>query len=163
MYKQHTVIGGGGLRLNVMEWGNPEGQPVVLIHGWSQAWTCWLSQDAPVLNNACRLIAPDLRGHGMSAAPTDPESYTNSQLWADDVRAVIDALRLHRPVVAGWSYGGLVLVDYLQAYGDGALGGIHFVGASVRLDDYAPAAPDWSPVFTDNFCGRHLTRPGAQY
>ena len=33
----HDVRGGGGLRLHVREWGDPQGPPIVLVHGWSQS------------------------------------------------------------------------------------------------------------------------------
>ena len=38
-------------------------------------------------------MAYDLRGHGMSEAPLEPEHYTDARLWADDVAAIIDQLR----------------------------------------------------------------------
>ena len=57
-------------------------------------------------------MAYDLRGHGMSQAPLEPEHYTNGQLWADDVAAIIEQLRLDRPVLVGWSYGGFIICDY---------------------------------------------------
>ncbi len=31
--KTHTVLGGGGLRLHVREWGRPDGPPILFIHG----------------------------------------------------------------------------------------------------------------------------------
>jgi len=37
----HTVAGGGGLRLHVREWGNPDGAPILFVHGWSQNRLCW--------------------------------------------------------------------------------------------------------------------------
>ena len=50
----------------------------------------------------------DIRGHGQSEAPLDAESYTTGALWADDVKNVIEALKLDRPVFVGWSYAGLI-------------------------------------------------------
>lgn len=134
MRQQHTVIGGGGLRLNVMEWGNADGLPVLFIHGWSQSYMTWLPQVESDLANHLRLVALDLRGHGMSEAPAHQAAYTDSGLWADDVRAVIDALGLVSPLLVGWSYGGLVISDYLGAYGDEDIAGINFVCATVKLD-----------------------------
>ena len=137
MQKQHTIKGGGGLSLNVAEWGNPAGQPIVFIHGWSQTYLCWSKQYESELADEFRLVALDLRGHGMSAAPYEQAAYTSSQLWADDVHAVIAGLNLKRPVLVGWSYGGLVITDYVRAYGEGNIAGINFVGASVRLNEAA--------------------------
>lgn len=135
MQTQYTVTGGGGVDLNVLEWGNPQGRPILFIHGWSQSYLCWEKQYESALADEFRLVAFDLRGHGMSAAPAAESAYTSSQLWADDVHAVISARGLDRPVLVGWSYGGLVLTDYVRAYGDDAIAGINFVGASVRLNE----------------------------
>lgn len=137
MQRRHRIEGGGGLALNVLEWGPADGVPLFLIHGWSQAYACWEKQYASSLADEFRVVAMDLRGHGQSEAPTAQSAYTDSRLWADDVKAVIDALELRRPVLSGWSYGGLVICDYLRHHGEQALGGVNFVGASVRLGEVA--------------------------
>ena len=137
MRKQHQIAGGGGLRLNVLEWGQPDGAPVLFIHGWSQTYMTWLKQVESALADEFRLVALDLRGHGLSDAPHEQAAYTQSQLWADDVKAVIDTLGLDQPVLVGWSYGGLVMTDYVRAYGDAAIAGINFVCAAVKLDEAA--------------------------
>ena len=67
----HTVEGGGGLRLHVREWGRPDGPPILLIHGRSQNHLCWAPQYDSALADEFRLVAFDLRGHGMSEAPLD--------------------------------------------------------------------------------------------
>ncbi|MGR8919197.1 MAG: alpha/beta fold hydrolase [Gammaproteobacteria bacterium] len=150
MQQQHTVIGGGGLRLNVVEWGSLAGPPILLIHGWSQSHLAWLAQAGSELADEFRLVAMDLRGHGLSEAPTDEAAYTDGRLWADDVAAVISALAMDRPVLVGWSYGGLVIVDYLRHHGDAGIAGVNFVGASVQLDE-AAIGPLIGPGFHENF------------
>lgn len=137
MHKRHTVTGGDGLALNVMEWGNPAGPPLLLIHGWSQSHLCWEAQYASALAEEFRIVTPDNRGHGLSAAPTAAAAYTDGRAWADDVQAVIEQLELVRPVLAVWSYGGLIAIDYLRVYGDAAIAGINFVAAAVRLNQAA--------------------------
>jgi non-heme chloroperoxidase len=64
---------------------------------------------------------------------TSRESYADSRLWADDLHAVITDLDLEQPVVCGWSYGSLVILDYIRHYGEDALGGIHIVGGNTKL------------------------------
>ena len=83
--------------------GRPDGQPIVLIHGWSQNHLCWAHQYDSALADEFRLVAFDLRGHGMSDAPLDAAHYTDATLWADDLAAVIEALDLPRTVLVGWS------------------------------------------------------------
>ena len=137
MQRHHRVKGGGGLELNVMEWGNAAGAPLFLIHGWSQAYPCWEKQYASALADEFRIVAMDLRGHGLSEAPREQAAYTDGRLWADDVAAVIDALGLDRPVLACWSYGGLVISDYLRHHGESAIAGVNFVAAAVRIGEVA--------------------------
>jgi non-heme chloroperoxidase len=133
----HEVMGGGGLRLYVREWGPNDGQAILFIHGWSQNHLCWKRQWESALADEFRLVAFDCRGHGMSEAPLEPEHYTNSQLWADDLRSIIEQLHLTRPVLVGWSYGGYVICDYLRHYGDKAIAGINFVAGAVTLTQEA--------------------------
>jgi pimeloyl-ACP methyl ester carboxylesterase len=128
---RHDLRGGGGLRLHVREWGNPQGPPIVFVHGWSQSQLCWSRQTAGPLAADFRLVTFDLRGHGMSEKPPDAAAYVDAQLWADDLDAVVGQLELERPVVVAWSYGGFVVTDYLAAYGEGAIAGVDLVGAAV--------------------------------
>ena len=127
----HEVRGGDGLRLHAREWGDPEGPPIVFVHGWSQSQLCWSRQIAGPLASEFRLVTFDLRGHGMSEQPLDAAAYTDARLWADDLNAVIETLGLERPVLVAWSYGGYVVTDYLAAYGEAAIAGVDLVGAAV--------------------------------
>jgi non-heme chloroperoxidase len=135
---EHTITGGGGIKLHVMEAGNPDGRPLLFIHGWSQCRLAWLSQFSSDLTHDLRLVALDNRGHGLSEKPHD--AYADPKLWADDVQAVITELGLERPIVSGWSYGGIVICDYLRIHGESALGGIHLVAALTRLGTEAAFA-----------------------
>src|SRR3954447_25953701 len=135
--KIHSVTGGGGLKLHVREWGKASAPPIVFIHGWWQNHLCWHEQYESDLANAFRLVAFDLRGHGMSDAPEAQEYYADPQAWADDVAAIIDQLGLSQSILVGWSYGGFVICDYLRAYGEDAVAGVNFVGAAVTLDKAA--------------------------
>jgi non-heme chloroperoxidase len=146
----HTVRGGGGLRLHVREWGRADGPPILFIHGLSQNHLCWTKQYQSALAEEFRLVAYDLRGHGMSEAPLEPEHYTNARLWADDVAAIIDQLRLDRPVLVGWSYGGFVICDYLRAHGQDRIAAIDFAGAVITLGG-AAFGTLIGPGFLDHF------------
>jgi non-heme chloroperoxidase len=148
----HTVRGGGGLHLHVREWGRPDGSPILLIHGWSQSHLCWAKQRESALAGEFRLVAFDLRGHGMSDAPLEPEHYTDGALWADDVAAVIDHLELDRVVLVGWSYGAFVISDYVRRHGTDRVAAIEFVEGAAKL---GPAAFGTliGAGFLDHFAG----------
>ena len=148
----HTVQGGGGLRLHVREWGKADGPPILFIHGLSQNHLCWVKQYDSRLADEFRLVAYDLRGHGMSEAPLEPEHYTDGQRWADDVAAIIDQLDLVQPVLVGWSYGPFVIGDYVRVYGQDRISAINFVEGAVKLGPGAFGTLI-GPGFLDNFAG----------
>jgi non-heme chloroperoxidase len=148
--KIHEVRGGGGLRLHVREWGREDGSPILFIHGWSMSHLCWAKQYESALAGEFRLVAYDLRGHGMSEAPLEPEHYTDGQLWADDVAAIIGQLGLERPVLVGWSYGGFIICDYVRAHGQDRIAAIDFVAAAVTLGE-AAFGTLIGPGFLDHF------------
>jgi non-heme chloroperoxidase len=143
----YTVEGGGGLRLHVREWGNPEGPAILLIHGWSQSHQSWSYQYEGPLAEEFRLAALDNRGHGMSEKQLEEEHYHDPQLWADDVAAVISALDLDHPVLAGWSYGGFIMSDYVRAYGEGAIAGLNYVAGAVMINE---SYDNLGPGFLEN-------------
>jgi pimeloyl-ACP methyl ester carboxylesterase len=136
--KHHTIIGGGGTRLHLVEAGDPRGPPILFLHGCSQSWLTWDRQMRSELAQRYRLIAMDLRGHGSSERPRD--GYDDSRLWAADVDAAIRELELDRPILCGWSYGPLVILDYIRHYGEERIGGIHLVAAVTKLGSAAAAA-----------------------
>ena len=129
--KNHKITGGGGIQLHLVEMGNSQGHPIVFLHGFSQCSLAWKRQMSSDLADDYRLVAMDLRGHGLSDKPR--EGYSDSRLWADDVNAVIQALRLDHPILCGWSYGVLVILDYIRHYGEDGISGIHFVGGVTKL------------------------------
>jgi non-heme chloroperoxidase len=148
--KTHTINGGGGLRLHAREWGNTDGPPILFIHGLSQDHQCWHRQYDSGLADEFRLVAYDLRGHGMSEAPVEPKHYTDGRLWAEDVAAIIDQLRLDRPVLVGWSYGGFIICDYVRAHGQDRIAAIDFVGGVTALGG-AAFGTLIGPGFVDHF------------
>ena len=75
--KIYSVIGGGDVKLHVREWGKADAPAILFIHGWSQNHLCWRKQYESVLADAFRLVAFDLRGHGMSEAPEAQQQYTS--------------------------------------------------------------------------------------
>jgi non-heme chloroperoxidase len=153
----HDVFGGGGLRLDVREWGNRDGPPLLLIHGWSQSQLCWARQTGGPLADRFHLVTFDNRGHGMSDKPLEAQHYLDAQAWADDVAAVIEQTGLHRPVLVASSYGGFIVCDYVRAYGDEAIAGINLVGATVvmtpQFDHIGPGFLDHAP----HACGSDLS------
>jgi non-heme chloroperoxidase len=147
----HAVAGAGGVNLHVREYGRRTGIPILLIHGWSQSHLCWRRQYEGSLRDEFRLVAFDLRGHGMSEAPLQAAQYADGDTWADDLAAIIDRLALDRPILVGWSYGGFVIGDFVRQHGEKNIAGINLVGAIVGLGP--KDAPLIGPGFLENAPG----------
>ena len=89
------------------------GPVVVLLHGFTLDHTMWDCQ-RETLGSMYRVIAPDLRGHGRSAAPAG--IYPIDDL-ADDVVELLDSLKISEPVVlGGLSMGGYVALSIAVRY-----------------------------------------------
>jgi non-heme chloroperoxidase len=147
------VVAPDGVRLHVREAG-PETAPAILfIHGWSQCWLSWKGQMESELAKRFRLVAFDLRGHGMSDEPRVPEAYTEAQRWADDVETLITELDLERPILVGWSYGGYVTCDYIRAHGQERIAGINLVDWAVMIGDSPTERALTGDGFNDYFEG----------
>jgi pimeloyl-ACP methyl ester carboxylesterase len=89
------------------------GPVVVLLHGFPLDRTMWALQLTGV-GGPYRVIAPDLRGHGQTAAPAG--IYTMDEM-ADDVIELLNALNLTEPVVlGGLSMGGYIALSAILRY-----------------------------------------------
>ena len=158
--KHYSIIGGGGTRLHLVEAGDPRGPSILFLHGQSQCTLSWDRQMQSDLAHRYRLVAMDLRGHGLSEVPSD--GYDDSRRWADDVDATIRELDLERPILSGWSYGPLVILDYIRHYGEEAIGGLQFVGGMSKLGSDAalsvltPALLALVPGFFSNDVGESV-------
>ena len=95
------------------EGGDPEGAPVVMIHGWPESSYCW-EHVAGYLKAGLRIIAPDLRGLGDSERTPGKDHYHKAEL-AQDVIAMLDALELERFQLVGHDWGGIVAQEVALA------------------------------------------------
>jgi pimeloyl-ACP methyl ester carboxylesterase len=132
-----------------------QGEPIVLVHGFAStaqvnwAYPGWV---ATLTKAGRRVIAIDNRGHGASTKLYDPAAY-HSALMAEDVRALLDHLRLDRADVMGYSMGTRVTAFFALAHSArlrrAVLGGLGIrlvdgVGLSESIADAleAPALAD---------------------
>ncbi len=103
---KHSFAASDGADLVWYEVG--EGRPVLLLHGlFSNAETNWLrfGHAAEIAGRGFRVVMPDLRGHGASAASHDPAAYPPDVL-ARDGRELIAHLGLADYDLGGYSLGG---------------------------------------------------------
>ena len=92
----------GDLAISITDAG--VGPPVLLLHGLGCGKRMWLHQ-IRVLKQRFRVIAYDQRGHGLTDAPAVATSYSASHL-ARDLVGVLDALKIERASIVGFSLGG---------------------------------------------------------
>ena len=110
MTTTHAFTASDGARLVWHELG--EGRPVVLLHGlFSNARTNWLKfgHAEAIAERGFRLIMPDLRAHGESAAPYDEASYPPDVLACDGFE-LIAHLGLEEYDLGGYSLGARTAV-----------------------------------------------------
>ncbi|HKX09221.1 MAG TPA: alpha/beta hydrolase [Stellaceae bacterium] len=149
-----------GLSISAQAWGNPGGPEILFIHGFMQSHLSWARQTGSDLAGEFRMVTYDLRGHGDSEKPLEPERYRSGKAWADELAAVIAAAGLKRPVLVGWSYAGRVISDYLEAYGAEGIAGINLVNARTNSDPRY-AGPFSSMRFAELFAEDLATRIDA--
>ena len=153
-----------GVRLHYDEAG--AGPPLLLIHAFPVGRRMWEPQMAALAAHH-RVIASDVRGFGLSDAPTDPTKYSQA-ISVEDARALLAALGAVPSAVCGLSMGGNIAlnlalnhpkaVSKLIACDTGA-GSEDPAGFRARCEEYAAAAEkgverfleavmEW-PVFAD--------------
>ncbi len=120
----------GGARIWYAEWGGgSKAIPVLLLHG-GFGNSNYFGKLIPVLvDHGYRVIAMDSRGHGRSTRSDAPYSY---HLMADDVIGLLDALKIARVSVVGWSDGGIIGLDLALGHPD-RLAGLFAFGANADV------------------------------
>lgn len=91
-----------GRRLSYAEYGDPDGEPVLLFHGNPGSRLFWGLLPGSPFRPALRLIAPDRPGFGLS----DFNPHGSFASWPADIVELADALELKRFAVVGLSGGG---------------------------------------------------------
>lgn len=86
----------------------PDAPTFVLMHGLASNARLWDGVAARLVERGLPAVTVDLRGHGRSSKPDGPYDIPTV---ADDVAALIGALGLTRPVIAGQSWGGNVAIE----------------------------------------------------
>jgi pimeloyl-ACP methyl ester carboxylesterase len=89
------------------------GPDVVMLHGFLGNLAVWHLYMVPLLRREFRVTTYDLRGHGYS--DVTPTGYSTGEL-AEDLRCLLDELRIERPILVGHSYGADVCMYFALKY-----------------------------------------------
>jgi pimeloyl-ACP methyl ester carboxylesterase len=95
------------IRLHTALAGPADGEPVILLHGFPDAWFGWEPQIEALAEAGFRVIAPDQRGYNLSDKPQGVTSYRMDVL-VDDVLGLADTLGYERFSLAGHDFGAIV-------------------------------------------------------
>ena len=124
------IEGASGVPIAVTRAGDPDGRGIIFLHSILASSLNFTKQLDSTLGDDFNLAAMDMRGHGASGKPWDPDAYLDPAAWAGDIAAVSAAAGMEKPVLVAWSFGGLFAMDFVRTYGTEALGGIVFVGSN---------------------------------
>lgn len=129
-------IATNGTTLHVRVGGS--GPAVVLLHGFGDTGDMWTPLATELARNH-RVVAPDLRGIGLSAKPEDGYEKKNQ---AKDIRGVLDALGIDQADVVGHDIGVMVAYAYAAAYPTKTT-------RLVVMDAPPPGIPPWEEIVRD--------------
>lgn len=104
-----------GLTLNVIVEGN--GPDVLLVHGFPDCHDVWRHQIPALVEAGYRVIAPDMRGSGLSDAPAATSEYKLSRLVSDLV-GLLDALRIKKVRLVGHDHGAIIGFQFCEKHPD---------------------------------------------
>lgn len=160
---------------DVLESGDPDGVPVVFVHGNVSSSVFWARTMAR-LPAGYRALAPDLRGFGDSE-PAGVDATRGLRDFSDDLLALLDALEVRTAHFVGWSLGGGVVLQLLVDV-PARVRSLTLVDpvSPLGFGEYAPGAgcvhPDFvkllasgdagadSPLSPRNVLLAHYVRPG---
>lgn len=106
------------LSLHIRTWEGSR-QPFVLVHGLASNAHTWDGVAAHLARAGHRVISLDQRGHGRSAKPDRGYDFAT---MTEDLALLLDALDVEKPILAGQSWGGSVMLAFGARYPDRAQG-----------------------------------------
>src|SRR4051812_26378965 len=106
LLEKELSININGITISYTDSGNSS-IPLIFIHGFPFDKSTWEPQ-ITALKNTTRVIAYDIRGFGNSTSDNEPASI---DLFANDLIAFMDALKISKAIVCGLSMGGYILMN----------------------------------------------------
>ncbi len=150
----------GGVELSTTVWAGGDRRPFLLVHGLASNRRTWQATGNRLHALGHPVAAVDLRGHGRSS---QPDSGYDFETLGDDLLALIDALGLDRPVVAGQSTGGNLALDLAQRASGAVSGAVGVDGGVIELQEQWPVWEDCAAALRPPpLAGRAVAEIGEQ-
>lgn len=127
-----------GASIYLIERGDPDGLPVILLHGFGGSVFTWRYTLDPLAEAGYRVIAFDRPPYGLS--DKSPDFTWTPTAYADLTVGLMDALEIDAAILVGHSAGGAVIADVTALYPDRVLG-LSIVAGAVLTGD--PQADAW--------------------
>lgn len=99
------------ININYIRYGNPNGQTVVLLHGWGQNIEMMKPIGDRLVDND--VIILDLPGHGKS---DEPKEVWDLKDFVDMIHELLNTLNIKNPILIGHSFGGKISLLYASMY-----------------------------------------------
>jgi pimeloyl-ACP methyl ester carboxylesterase len=133
-------VSAGEVQLSVREWPG-EDRSFLLVHGLASNARTWDGVARRLNAAGHRVIAVDQRGHGLSDKPDGDYGF---EAVTGDLRALTEVLRLERPIVAGQSWGGNVVLSFGARYPEVPAGLVLVDGGFIYLQGQADGS--WESI-----------------
>jgi pimeloyl-ACP methyl ester carboxylesterase len=107
---RENTVDSRGLPIHYLEWGDPGGEPLVLIHGFldlAYSWKLFVEAILEITQRPLRIIAPDCRGHGDSGW-VGAGGYYHFPDYIFDLERVLHSAQVDRCKLIGHSMGGTI-------------------------------------------------------
>lgn len=145
-----------GVRIFYEVYGDT-GPAILLTHGFTESGAMWREQ-VEALSAAHRLIVWDMRGHGRSDYPEDPDAYSEAHT-VDDIKAILDEEGIDTAVIGGMSLGGYMSLAFNLRYPERVSALILVdTGPGMKSDQ---ARADWNRWALN--CAEQLREKGLDY
>lgn len=124
---EDKFLDAAGVKIRYIDTGKGA-EAIVLLHGGTSRLESWVTTG--VVDNLAkdfRVIAFDARGHGKSDSPREPSAYGRQQ--ALDVVRILDALKINKAHIIGFSLGSSTVAQLLTLHPERFLTGVQVAGA----------------------------------
>jgi non-heme chloroperoxidase len=147
MQKDEFIQIGPDVRLHIRDWG--KGKPIVFIPGWPLSHEMFEYQFIHLPLHGFRCVGITQRGFGRSSKPWGEYNY---DIFADDIKKVLEALDLRDVTLAGHSMGGAVALRYMARHKSERVSRLALFGAAAPSFIKRPGFPyGLEPSAVDGF------------
>ena len=98
----------GGIKTHYQVTGDPAGRPIIFVHGFGSCTYTWRRNTPALAKAGYRVYALDIKGFGLTAKPRDDQYHIPA--FSQHLLDFMDVMKIERPILAGNSMGGAVIV-----------------------------------------------------